>query len=113
MNVSALQSELDLKPLNIGDGSREITGGYCGDLLSWVMGRASAGNAWMTIMTNVNIVAVALLADVSCVIICEGCEITDELIAAAKDKRINLLLSKDSVYETAGKLYTLLRQQHE
>lgn len=34
---------------------REITGVYIGDLLSWVMGRAQSGDAWITIMSNANI----------------------------------------------------------
>jgi hypothetical protein len=49
--------------LNLSDGEKEITGGYTGDLLSWVMGRASCGNAWITIMSNINIIAVASLLD--------------------------------------------------
>ena len=47
---------------------REITGVYIGDLLSWVMGRAQSGDAWITIMSNANIVAVAALADTACII---------------------------------------------
>ena len=40
---------------------KEIECGYVGDLLSWVMGNADAGCAWVTIQTHVNIVAVAVL----------------------------------------------------
>ncbi len=38
---------------------RAVPGGNCGDLLSWVMGRAGSGSAWITVMGNVNAVAVA------------------------------------------------------
>lgn len=38
---------------------KEITGCYIGDLLSWVMGRANSGDMWITVMSNINIVAVA------------------------------------------------------
>ena len=37
----------------------EVDGCYVGDLLSWVMARAQAGNVWLTVMGNVNAVAVA------------------------------------------------------
>ena len=63
MIVRELVEKLNLKVLVEGDMDREITGGYCGDLLSWVMGRAKADDAWITIMTNINFVAVASLAD--------------------------------------------------
>ena len=43
------------------DEEKEITGCYCGDLLSWVMSRAKEGDAWLTVMGNVNAVAVAVL----------------------------------------------------
>ena len=51
---------------------REVSGGYVGDLLSWVMGRAQTGNVWLTIMSNQNVAAVALMAEVSCVVLTEG-----------------------------------------
>ena len=31
------------------DTTREVKGCYCGDLLSWVMGRAKADDAWLTV----------------------------------------------------------------
>ena len=62
MTVAQLQKALSLERLTEGDPDRQVTGGYCGDLLSWVMGRAREGDAWMTVMGNVNAVAVAVLA---------------------------------------------------
>ncbi len=44
MTVSELASQLELTALSMPDGEREITGVYIGDLLSWVMGRASSGD---------------------------------------------------------------------
>ena len=43
MTVEELSRALSLETVVPGDGGREVTGGYCGDLLSWVMGRAPAG----------------------------------------------------------------------
>ena len=50
MTVRTLTDVLGLDILVEGDPDRQVTGGYCGDLLSWVMGRAKAGDAWMTVM---------------------------------------------------------------
>ena len=44
MNVKELVEKLNLNVLVEGDMDREIKGGYCGDLLSWVMGRAESGD---------------------------------------------------------------------
>ena len=94
--------------VTLPDGEREIDGVYIGDLLSWVMGRAQMDNAWITIMTNVNVIAVASLADTSCVILAEGVALPDELKETAEAKDINILVSEEPIYETALKLAGLL-----
>ena len=58
MTVEQLAKTEGFAPICVPDETREILGGYAGDLLSWVMGRAKEGDAWVTIMSNVNIVAV-------------------------------------------------------
>ena len=87
---------------------RVADGVYIGDLLSWVMGRAREGNVWITIMSNQNIVAVALLADVSCILLAEGVEPDEGVAALAAQKGINLLQSPLSAYETALRLQAAL-----
>ncbi len=94
--------------VSLPDGDRDIDGAYVGDLLSWVMGRAQMDNAWITIMTNVNVIAVASLADTSCVILAEGVVMPDELIQTAEEKDINILGSDEPIYETAVKLSGLI-----
>lgn len=75
MQVAAMIDTMGLEVLNLAEGAREVTNGYAGDLLSWVMGRAESDMVWVTIMTNVNILAVASLRDLSAVLIAEGAEI--------------------------------------
>ena len=103
MTVNDLMATSDFKPIYVSDPSRTISGGYAGDLLSWVMGRATDEDAWITIMTNKNIIAVASLADVPCIIVCEGCEVDEELLNLTKEKGINLFVSEDSEFTVAGK----------
>ena len=100
MLVKELQ-EHGLKPVTLPDGDRVIDGVYIGDLLSWVMGRAQMDNAWITIMNNVNVIAVASLADTSCVILAEGVELPEDLVKTAEEKEINVLTSSQPIYETA------------
>ena len=104
MNVYKLAEALDLKPLATPDVDREVVGGYTGDLLSWVMGRATADCAWVTIMTNVNTVAVATLVDVSLVIIAENAEIAPDVVERAKEKGVNLYTSEKSAFLLSAEL---------
>lgn len=90
------------------NGEREIEGVYIGDLLSWVMGKAQEGDAWITIMSNINIVAVASLADTACIILAEGVKPDDEIIATATQKGVNILHSSQSAYEIACVLHGAL-----
>ncbi len=107
MTVRELCEICEFRALNLTDDEIAVTGAYAGDLLSWVMGRAKSGDAILTIMTNLNVVAVAALVEASCVIFCEGLEVDENLIAAAKEKNINLLLSPLPTFETCAKLSNL------
>ena len=108
MTVKQLAEKLSLQALSLPEPDREITGGYAGDLLSWVMGRAQSGDAWLTIMTNLNIIAVASLADTACIIIAENSETTEELVQTAAQKGINLLKSEQPVFSLAAQISAFL-----
>jgi hypothetical protein len=100
MTVTELRNALDLQVLSESDPDRAVTGGYAGDLLSWVMGRAQSGDAWVTIMTNINVLAVASLAGVSAVVVAENAEIEGGIVEKAKEQGINLLRSRAPIFET-------------
>ena len=108
MTVSELCAVLGAKQICLPKGERVIDGAYIGDLLSWVMGRAPADSAWITIMSNVNVVAVASLADVACVIFAEGVEPDPQAKQRAENEGINLISSNEAAYEIACKLSELL-----
>ena len=101
MKVSELTKMLDLEVVTKGDDSRNVTGCYIGDLLSWVMGKASEGDAWITIMSNINIVAVATLTEAACIILCEGVSVDDDVIQKAEAEGVAILKSTKTAYETA------------
>ncbi len=107
MTVSELVKTGDFNALAIPEPDREINGVYIGDLLSWVMGSACADNAWITIMSNVNVIAVASLADVSCVILSEGVTLEEDVLNTASQKGINVLSSDCTTYEIAVMLNKL------
>ena len=104
MTVKELSEKYSFEVLSMPEPEREVVGGYIGDLLSWVMGRAQESNLWLTIMTNVNVAAVAQLSDVSAVLICEGARPDDNVIATAQDKGVNILLTEEAAYNTAVRI---------
>lgn len=108
MTVNELAAADGFRPLALPQGEREMRGVYIGDLLSWVMGRARADSVWITIMSNINVAAVASLADVACVVFAEGVTPDDNVIETARQKDINLLVSDRSAYELAVWLHERL-----
>lgn len=85
-----------------GEGDREITGGvYCCDLLSIVMGRAPADCAWVTVMGNLNSIAVAVLADTACIVLAEGMNLDDDARAKSELQDVTVLTTAQPVYEAS------------
>ncbi len=98
MTVNDLRTILNADVVNVCDEFRTITCGYAGDLLSFVMGRAPSDSVWFTVMTNVNVLAVATLAEVACVVICEDSVPMEGFTEKAKEQGINVLRTKADVF---------------
>ncbi len=108
MTVEELSKKGEFEAVTLPDPERDIDGCYCGDLLSWVMGRAKSSQAWITIMSNINIVAVATLCDVSCIILSEGVALDGDVKNVAEAKGVNVLKTPLPTYEAAKLLGGLI-----
>lgn len=97
-NLEAIASAMELTHV-CGSRDREVCGCYAGDLLSWVMSHAEYGHIWITIMSNINVVAVASLCEVACIVLAEGVELDADAKAAAEGQDICVYSSKLSTYE--------------
>jgi hypothetical protein len=95
---------MGFKSICMPSPDREIGGAYVGDLLSWVMGRADASNVWITIMSNINVIAVATLTDVSCILLAENVTLDNDALAAAESKGVNVLSTELSAFEASLKI---------
>lgn len=80
---------------------------YIGDLLSWVMGHAYDGQAWLTVQSHINIIAVALLKELSCIVILEDAEIPQETIDKANEEHLAILSTSLDAYSFAIKYNSL------
>lgn len=92
---------------NIPDEAVDIEGVFCGDLLSWVMGNGQPQEAWITVQSHLNIVAVAVLREFACIIICEGVEVTEDVLEKAKEEHVVIISSPLTAYQTAKKFVEL------
>lgn len=104
MTVKALADALSLTVFHLETPDRPVAGGYAGDLLSWVLGRAERDCAWLTIMSNQNVAAVALMAEVACVVLTEGVAPDGDLLRRAAEKGVNLLGTAEDTFTAAARL---------
>jgi len=81
-----------------------VTGGYASDLLSCVLARARSGNVWVTLQAHLNVVAVATLLDLACVIITEAAVLDEPALARANEKGIPILSTQEDTYQTVARL---------
>lgn len=102
MKVKDLTAKLDLETINEGNNlDTEISKPACCDLLSIAMGNLPENCAWVTVMSNINTLAVAALTDAACVILALGTAVTDEFTAKAATTGITVLRSKGGIFDVA------------
>lgn len=104
MTVTQLIDTLQLEILNAGDLSRTVTGGYCGDLLSHVMGKATVDNVWFSVMGNVNAIAVCVLTEVACLVLTDNAPLDEAAKFRAQAENVTVLRSTRSTYDLAAEL---------
>lgn len=108
MKIQEIVDSLSLKVLCSQDYlNEEITSGYSCDLLSWVMAHGTANGIWITIQTHMNVVAVASLLDISCILIPEDIEVDETVLKKAEEEGIVVLSSSATGYELAGRLFVM------
>ena len=96
IDAKVITPEADLK--------KDVLCGYTCDLLSWVMAHGQEGMAWVTVQTHMNVIAVAALHDMACVIMPESIQMEKESLAKAAEEGICVLESPLSGYEICGRL---------
>ena len=83
----------------------EVAGGHAGDLLSTVMANAGEGDVWVTWHVHPNIVAAALVARLSAIILVNGRDPEEETARKAEQEGVAILVTKLSAFEIIGRLY--------
>lgn len=111
MKVQDLFNTSGFEVLNEGENTqREILSPYCCDLLSIAMGRMPADSAWVTVMGNINTLAVAALTDAACVILAEGSKLDEPAQSKAKEQGITVMATDLPIFDTALLIHQKLHE---
>jgi hexokinase len=97
--------EFDLLQADMAQNEIDLSGCYIGDLLSNVMGNAKIGQLWLTVMTNINVIAVAHLLELSGIVLLEGNQVEDDVLLRATTEKIPVFVTKDPAYKAAIRLH--------
>lgn len=108
MTAKNLAEELGAVPLTSVAGDKPVQGCYVCDLLSLCMSRVQEGDVWITVQTNINIVAIAVLTELSCIVVAENMQVADDVLAKADEEGIMIFRSGKSAYELAAAISKLL-----
>jgi serine kinase of HPr protein (carbohydrate metabolism regulator) len=109
MKVFELIKELELTVYTGSTGEdREITGAYVSDLLSDVMGNAKEGSIWITLQNHMNVIAVASLKELACIILVKGIKPIPEIVEKASEEGIPILGSTLNTFELSGRIYNII-----
>ena len=108
MKVNELKDKLALELLTQGDMDAECEGCYSGDLLSWVMSKAQAGDIWLTVMGNINAVAVSVLCDCACIVLTENAALDDAAKSKAEAQGVTILRSEKNAYQLSVEISKLI-----
>ena len=106
MTVQELIDKQIFGVVNLGDSlDRQITVPFCCDLLSIAMSKAPEDSVWVTVMGNINTLAVAALCDVGCIVLAEGISLDDAARAKAVQQHITVLSTDMPMFDAALKVH--------
>jgi hypothetical protein len=108
MKLNELAERLgwELKTKNV-PVSGEVKSGYASDLLSDVLANSIEGDLWVTRQTHLNIVAIAVMRDLSGILLVSGAEPDPDTVEKAIEKMIPIFRTTLPTFEVVGKIYQL------
>lgn len=110
MTIREVREALSAKLL-CGDDGRSFDGVYVGDFLSRAMSHVQSDNLWITIMSNVNVLAVATLTDPAAILLAEDVVLQDDARRSAEENGITVLSSPLSAYELCVRIHRLTTEK--
>jgi len=110
MTINELAEKLNLERLS-GEIERDIEYCYISDLLSRVLGGCQSGDVWITVQSSLNMVAVAVMTDVACVILPEGLTAPDNVIEKANEEDLTIFTSDETAFSLAVRISEIIKRR--
>lgn len=109
MTVRELIDSEKFSVVNKGENlDKEITKPFCCDLLSICMSKTPEGAAWVTVMGNINTLAVLTLTDASCIILAENAVLDGPALEKARQQKITILSTRLPIFEAALTVHKMI-----
>ncbi len=115
MKLRELATRLGLQNLTpeVDAAAKDISAGYVSDLLSDVLANAPQGGVLVTVQVHLNVIAVAVHAELTAVIFALDRVPDDAVRTKAVEEGVALFVSPEPAFELVGRLYQLgLRGTH-
>ena len=108
MKLKELAEQLgwELKTQNV-PVEAEVRTGYASDLLSDVLANSIEGDLWVTRQTHLNIVAIAVMRDLSGILLVNGAQPEPDTVEKAAEKMVPIFRTALPTFEIVGRLYQL------
>lgn len=109
MTLEQIAGKLGLIDLTgqLNAGGREISAGFASDLLSDVLANGPAGGVLVTVQVHLNVIAVAVHAELAAVIFAANRRPDESVVAKAVSEGVALLASDLPAFEIVGRLYAM------
>ena len=112
MLVKDIIDKLSYEVVNSGDRmDATVSTVACCDLLSVAMGNIQADSAWVTVMSNINTLAVASLCDAACVVLAYDTQVAEDFTAKAAETGITVFRTDKPVFDSALEIYKLMEAE--
>lgn len=108
MKLGEIIEKSGFEIINRSDDTKPVTGVFCCDLLSIAMSKAPAGAVWVTVMGNVNAIAVSVLTDGTCIVLAEGIDLDANALEKAIAQGVTVLKSDLPVFDAGLLIHKII-----
>lgn len=108
MTISELLEEIPMEIVSGKDNlNADILRGFSSDMMSNVIAKGGEGDIWVTFQTHVNVVAIALMKKMACVVLVQDRTLIPKAQEKAQEEKLPVLITSLTAYELSGRLYKL------
>ena len=113
MTIEELSKDKKLHLVHSSDREKRLEGPFCCDLLSLVISRGFKNCVWITVMANINTIAVASLIEVGALVFAEGMTLEERVLEKAIEENISIFYTEESIFETGLRIHEMNQRKED